>query len=164
MSIENKILEYSLPILSSGAEKEYLETVKVLSEMIIDPEENKEFFGAPTKYLKSKGLLTVSELELPTGDKVSLFDDDEIAKTLREFRKRFQAGEGIGLPTAIIYKEDVLIERRYAIYKDYKFQAVSDFKFTSEQLKKLDINPLMSPLSREKIRNFVESQENKAID
>lgn len=158
MTVENKILEYSLPILETGAEKEYLETVKVLSTIIMDESENPEFFTSPTSYLKSKGLLSISQLDLPNGEKVELFDDAQIIQTLRDFRQRYKAGTGIGIPTAIVYKEDVLIERRYAIHTDYRFQFVRDFKFTPDQLQQLDINPLMSPISREKIREFVNSQ------
>lgn len=158
MTIESKILEYSLPILETGAEKEYLETVKALSTIIMDESENQAFFAAPTKYLKSRGLLSVSQLELPNGENVELFDDQQIAQTLRDFRQRYKAGSGIGIPTAIVYKEDVLIERRYAIHTDFRFQFVRDFKFTPEQLKQLDINPLMSPISRQKIRDFVNSK------
>lgn len=157
MTIESKILEYSLPILETGAEKEYLETVKALSTIIMDESENPEFFASPTKYLKSKGLLSISQLELPNSEKVELFDDAQITQTLRDFRQRYKAGSGIGIPTAIVYKEDVLIERRYAIHTDFRFQFVRDFKFTPEQLKQLDINPLMSPISRQKIRDFVNS-------
>lgn len=161
MSIEDQIIEYSLPILSSGAEKEYLETVKALNEIIIQPEENEEFFASPTGHLKSKGLLTISEISLPNGDKVPLFDDETMAQTLREFRERYKTGAGLQIPTAILHKENVAIERRYAIYSDFRAIFVSDFQVAPDQLRELDINPLMSPLSRDKIRRFVESQGNK---
>ena len=152
MRITEQLLKKLLPILKRGAEEEYFETVKIFSDLITQKEENKTFFKSPTKYLKRKGLLSIDKMKMPDGSVVGFYDDKAIAKTLKEYRKRYQEGKGISTPHLIIYKEVVIYERRIFVNKDWKEILCTD---VDVDIKKADFGPLMSPMSKEKLRAHI---------
>ncbi len=158
MSIEKDLLEKAMPILSKGAEAEYLETVKVFRELITNKEEDNDFFDSPVSYLKSRKLISIDKITLPSGEEVQLFGDNELAAHMRRSREIFQAGGDVTLPDALVYKEDVLVEKRYAVYSDYKAVLVTDFHVTPGEIGNIDFGPLMSPHSKAKLKAYIEAK------
>jgi hypothetical protein len=158
MSLEKSLIEKSLPILDKELEKEYFETVSVLKEMITMDEENKDFFESPSNYLKKKGLLTLDSIDLPNGEKIDFYDDEEIRNIIKLSREKYFNNGEIAIPEALVYKENILIERRYLVYADWKVILVTDFLVSPGEIDRLDFGPLMSPIYRAKLKEFLKNK------
>lgn len=161
-----KILEKSLPILSKAFEEEYMKLTKIFQEIITSLEEPKNFLKSPIKYLKERGLLSFNSIDLPNGETIPLYDDEQMRKTIREAREEYHSDHCVNIPDFPIGRDTVVYQMDYAVSVNYVAAitavAVRDVVayVSGISIDNIKISPLMSPESGDKLKDFLSKELN----
>lgn len=93
LQINSKLLKSRLPPLMASPEEQSKNVAAIFREIIVAKEENRTFFKSPSAYLKKKGVLSFTKVQLEgSPDAVKVFDDATVVKTFRKAREMYQNG------------------------------------------------------------------------
>jgi len=152
-SLETKVLQKMLPIFKKGYEEERRRLTAIFEQLITSADEPTDFFVSPISYLKKMDLLSLDVIDLPNGEKVPLYDDEQMRKAVTTARKQYHLTKEID--SKVLNAPVLVALTQVLVVVGYVVAVIAAIPVLGLDVKKLDFGPLMSPESSKKLKAAV---------